>query len=502
MSRVVAKYFILTSLVFFLAGCLEGLMFPTKTMFQDLYSSLFQLPPAQIKPFFNNFVVKIHTHINLIGWMGSALMGILYVIAPQIAGQDRANPNAALANYFCNTAGVVLLAVGFHLIGHFGAGLPYESPEFRAAIQPVKNVAMVGGGLVFVSALLFVYNMGRTLLGTSVALAATQSGRGRAPMAALILAAVTLNLTPFAARPALAGSSQAPDHVDAIMVGDRLVDAAYNLGVLPKAMAVRATFWPLTETFKGGSEILGCPSRVLKKPETVPDAAKRLGVTRIILEKNAQFCTYMPSVSPEKLAVLLQGKGLRVEYVDFNQGLENAVRQTAALLGREDRTNNVLEKYAAALTQAKQKAKAVQHGKKVLVLSGIQQRDTGKVTIQIEAPGGYTDRFILAEMGATNVGQTFAPQDGKAAKGYFTAPKRKHGVHLDAMLTNAPDVIAIFGNVYAVQKALATAVRANPTLAKIPAIRNHAIYVLPQYVDSGVLEYPEALTLWADALAE
>lgn len=85
---------------------------------------------------------------------------------------------------------------------------------------------------------------------------------------------------------------------------------------------------------------------------------------------------------------------------------------------------------------------------------------------------------------------------------YQNAPKRKHGVHLDPMLSKAPDVIAVFGNAFAVQKALAAAVRQNPALAEIPAIRNHALYVLPQYVDSGVLEYPEALTLWADALGE
>lgn len=296
--------------------------------------------------------------------------------------------------------------------------------------------------------------------------------------------------------------TQAPERIEAIIIGDRLVDVAYNLGVLPKAMAVRATLWPLTETFRGGSEILGCPGRVVKKPETVPDAAARLGVTRIIIEKNAEFCTYMPSVSPEKAVPLLEGKGLTVEFVDFNQGLEAAVRQTAKLLDREDRADKIIEEYAANLATAKDKTRAVQPGKKVLIMSGIMQKGTGKVTIQIEAPGGYTDRFILADMGATNVGDAFAVNNATASKGYFTAPKRKHGAHLDPMLADAPDVIAIFGNAYAVQKALAVAARHNPALAQVPAIKNQAVYVLPQYVDSGVLEYPEALTLWADALGD
>lgn len=318
----------------------------------------------------------------------------------------------------------------------------------------------------------------------------------------LAVASIFLGLSVLQADIVMAERNPAPDHAEVIMIGDRLVDVAYNLGVLPKAMAVRATFWPLTETFRGGSEILGCPSRVIKKTETVPEAAKRLGITRVIIEKNANFCTYMPSVSPEKAVPLLEGKGLSVEFVDFNQGLDSAVRQTAKLLGREDRVGAVLDGYASALATSKDKAKAVKPGKKVLMLSGIQQKSTGKVTIQIEAPGGYTDRFILSKMDATNVGDAFAVNGATASKGYFTAPKRKHGVHLEPMLTNAPDVIAVFGNAYAVQKALAAAVRQNPALAEIPAIRNHAVYVLPQYVDSGVLEYPEALFLWADALSE
>ncbi len=326
--------------------------------------------------------------------------------------------------------------------------------------------------------------------------------RSENKIASLAMTLMLMMLTLVRADISRAESSSAPDRVDAIMIGDRLVDVAYNLGVLPKAMAVRATFWPLTETFRGGSEILGCPSRVIKKPQTLSDAAKRLSVTRIIIEKNAAFCAYMPSVSPEKAVPLLEGKGLTVEFVDFNHGLESAVLQTAKLFGREDRVDAVLEGYSSALAAAKDKAKTVKPGKKVLILSGIQQKDTGKVTIQVEAPGGYTDRFILSMMGATNVGESFAANNATASKGYFTAPKRKHGVYLDPMLGNAPDVIAIFGNAYAVQKALAAAVRQNPALTKVPAIKNHAVFALPQYVDSGVLEYPRSLFLWADALNE
>ncbi|NCC25021.1 MAG: hypothetical protein EOM25_07460, partial [Deltaproteobacteria bacterium] len=400
MSQTVSRYFILTAILFFLVACLEGLMFPLKNALSGAYAALFHIQQSQIREFFTHFVTKIHTHIALVGWASSALMGILYFLAPQMAGADRTRAWAAYGNYFCHTLGVILLTGGFHLIGHFGAGLVYESAEFRAAVQPVKTVVIMGGGLILLSGLLFAYNMARTLLGRQ-----SDEPRRRSksilPCTALAaLAALVLGLS----SPVAAKMSAAPERIEAVMIGDRLVDVAYNLGVLPRAMAVRATFWPLTETFRGGSEILGCPNRVFKKPETVPDAAKRLGLTRVIVEKNASFCMYMPSLNPEKIIPLLQGKGLTVEYVDFDQGLEAAVRQTAKLLGRGDAVAGVLEKYEVAMAAAKEKTKTVQTGKKVLILSGIRQQGTGKVTIQIEAPGGYTDRFILGELGATNVG--------------------------------------------------------------------------------------------------
>lgn len=502
MPTTIPKYFILTALAFFLVGCLEGLMFPTKTMFQGLYATLFQLPPEQIKPFFNLFVAKIHTHINLLGWIGSALMGVLYFVVPQIAGQNRIRPWVAMANYICNTLGVVLLALGFHLIGHFGAGLPYESPEFRVAIQPVKTVAMLGGGLVFLSALLFAYNMGRTLGLRRPQQSMTASTAHRFPMVAAALLTVFLGGISMFSRPVLAAPTApvAPQSVDAIMIGDRLVDVAYNLGVLPKAMAVRASFWPLSDTFRNASEIIGCPSRILKKPETVPNAAKRLGVTRIIIEKHPRFCTYMPSTTPEKVVPLLEGKGLHIEYVDFGQGLDAAIRQTGKLLGREDAAETLIARHEIKLARAEKMAQNTQSGKRVLILNGIYQKDTGKSLVQVEVPGGYSDRFLLAKLGAVNVGQAFLPENAAATKGYFTVGKRKGEVDLTPLRKAAPDVIVVFGNAYAVQKALATAIDRDPTLALVPAVKKQTIYVLPQYVDSGVLEYPEALALWTDAL--
>jgi len=75
----------------------------------------------------------------------------------------------------------------------------------------------------------------------------------------LAVASIFLGLSVLQADIVMAERNPAPDHAEVIMIGDRLVDVAYNLGVLPKAMAVRATFWPLTETFRGGLRDPGLP---------------------------------------------------------------------------------------------------------------------------------------------------------------------------------------------------------------------------------------------------
>ena len=64
-----------------------------------------------------------------------------------------------------------------------------------------------------------------------------------------------------------------------------------------------------------------------------------------------------------------------------------------------------------------------------------------------------------------------------------------------------PDVIVMTGNSFAVQSALHEAVKRNPALAGIPALKNDEVYSLPFYCDSGVIEYPAVFKQWQDALS-
>jgi ABC-type Fe3+-hydroxamate transport system substrate-binding protein len=208
----------------------------------------------------------------------------------------------------------------------------------------------------------------------------------------------------------------------------------------------------------------------------------------------------MPKLKPENIAPLLAGLDVTIEYVDFNQGLEAAVRQTARLLDREAKADTVITKYKKDLAAANAKLPAQKSNKKVIVFNGTYQPSTGKSILRVEAPGGYCDRFLLDPIGCVNAGDTFKPGNGKAAKGHYPVQKRKHGMVLDPLIKANPDIIVMTGDAFAVQKALADYQAANPALAQVKAIRDMAVYALPAYVDSSVLEYPNILRKWAVAL--
>ncbi len=161
MPAKISTYFILTSLFFFFIGCIEGIMFPTKFQFKAFYATLFHVPADQIKPFFAYFVTKIHTHVNLIGWLSSAVMGVLYFMVPQISGVERYNRWMAYGNWWGHTLGLLLVVIGFHLIGIFGlsSGFTAGSPEFRSVGAPYRMLVSAGGILITISTVLFICNM-------------------------------------------------------------------------------------------------------------------------------------------------------------------------------------------------------------------------------------------------------------------------------------------------------------------------------------------------------
>lgn len=289
---------------------------------------------------------------------------------------------------------------------------------------------------------------------------------------------------------------------DVIIIGDRVVDIAYNLGIVPRAMSVRAAMWPMAKQLKTAVQILGCPNCIVTKPETVPDACKKFGIKRLIVEKSKPYCLFKKNADPVKVVPLMDGKGVAIEYVDFSGGLDAAVRQTAELLGCTERADAVIEKYNKQLKIAEKKLPSPGLQKKVLVFNGTCQVSTGKILLRVEAPDGYSDRFLLSRLGCENVGDAFKPADGTSSNGYYFVKKTKEGLDLTPVLKVAPDMIVMVGDVFAVQKALAMAVAQNPEMKSVPAVKKMQIYALPSYVDAGVLEYPAVLQKWTAALLE
>ena len=295
--------------------------------------------------------------------------------------------------------------------------------------------------------------------------------------------------------------SPPPEKVKVIIVGDRVVDIAYNLGVVPEAMSVRASLWPMAEELKTAVQILGCPMNVtVKNPRAIPEALKRFDIHRVIIEKSNPFCIYKPEITAESIAAVLKDTEATLEYVDFSEGLESAVRQTAALLDREDRVAFLVETYRNAMDKASAKLPQEKSGKKVLLLNGIFQGSTGRTILRVEAPGGYTDQFLLNVLGFVNCGDVFKPEGGEAEKGYYMVRRQKGGADLSPLVAADPDVIVITGDVFGVQKALAEYGAAHPAVAQLKALQNMEVYALPLYVDSGVLEYPEVLQKWTATL--
>ena len=311
----------------------------------------------------------------------------------------------------------------------------------------------------------------------------------------LSFCAVALSLL-FICSAARATPTEAPERVPAVMVGDRLLDVAAALGVLPEGMSVRAYMWADAQSYKYSAQLLGCPTHILtKNASAVADFMKARGIKRLILEKSARFCLYRPKSDPTRAAELVRDMpGVTVKYVDFTGGVPSAVAQAAKLLGREKRGAEVVAAYEKGMRAVEKGLPAQGLGRRVLILNGKYSPATGKCFVTMEAPSGYTDQYILKPLGCVNAGQALMTDTMKVTKGQVSLGRLK------GIAKAAPDVIAITGDAYAVQRALRDALADTPALAAMPAVQRGDIYVLPFYGDSAVLEYPQIFKQWQQAL--
>ncbi|MCJ2163519.1 MULTISPECIES: ABC transporter substrate-binding protein [unclassified Pseudodesulfovibrio] len=290
---------------------------------------------------------------------------------------------------------------------------------------------------------------------------------------------------------------RAPERIKAVMVGDRLVDVSLKLGIIPEGMSVRLSMWPdKAQGLPLSSQVLGCPNYVTKKnPDTISSFMKERGITRLILEKSNKFCLYMKDVNPVNVADLVKDvPGVVIEYADFTHGVGAGIEEVARLLGKEEQGREVRADYETAMKKVEAQLPKAGYGRRVVILNGNYSVATGKTFIRIEAPGGYTDQYILTPLGCTNVAGEMLTDSMKVSKGHVSASR------LAGLAKVNPDIIVATGNGFAVQKALHDAMIRNPALADIPAFRNGDVYSLPFYGDSSILEYPGIFRQWSIAL--
>jgi len=356
---------------------------------------------------------------------------------------------------------------------------------------------IAGGILILIAILLFSLNMLRTLLikseSKNPAGALNKPAHKKLATATAFLAA---GIFLFNTAPGMASATQVPEKADVIIIGDRLVDIAYNLGVLPAAMSVRCSLWPLCDTLKTASQVLGCPNCLQKKKaKPLISFAKANRIKKVIIEKGDPFCALVPELHPEKIAGMLEKQGLSVTIVEYSHDLTKTVNQMAALLGKKNEAQTILENYEKNLAKVMKDIEKKNFAKRVVILNGVFQASSGKSFLRVESPGGYADQFLLAALKSTNVGNEMVKSGKKPSKGHYSIRK------LDSLAAAAPDAIIVTGYGFAVQKALALALVQNPDLAKVPAIKNQAVYNLPGFIQSSLIEYPSILSQWAFVLA-
>lgn len=299
----------------------------------------------------------------------------------------------------------------------------------------------------------------------------------------------------FSAIDVFAAPPRAVSKVPMVMVGDRLVDAAFNLGVLPEGMVIRMSLWPMGGEMAHAAQVLGCPNAVMhKKPKALPTFLKERGITKVLVEKNAKPCLYVDLTYDKIADIVKEVPGVSLEYIDFDQGEVPAIKELAAKLGLEEKGAAVIAAYEAREAKMKTALPAQGLGKRVVVLAGVYSEEVGTKFTRVEAPGGYTDAYILKPLGCVNAADAMIQDPKDIEKGHVMARD------LSSLIKANPDVIAITGDAYAVQKTLSDNIKRHPELAKIPALQKGAVYSLPFYANNGVLEYPNILRQWADAL--
>ncbi len=285
---------------------------------------------------------------------------------------------------------------------------------------------------------------------------------------------------------------------DTVFIGDKILDVANTLGVMPKFASARFSQWPNAATFE--TKKLGCPNRVTQKvKDVVPKLIDEQGVKRIVVEKpkkdKGQYCLLVKKVDPMDIIEIVKGKDVEITVIDFSKGDRDGIIATAKYLGKEAEGKALANKYEKEMKAAKEAMKSVPKGKNVVVLEGIFHNKMKKLFMFAESKGFYTDTIFLEPFGAKNVTDMLNVQNRKIMKGAFEVTSKD----LKAMVKANPDIIIVYGNGQKqIKETLAKLAAEDPKFANIPAIKNNKIVNLPYYIGIDIEKGPSIINEWAN----
>jgi cbb3-type cytochrome oxidase subunit 1 len=103
-----------------------------------------------------------HLHMNLLGFVAMMIFGVAYHVIPRFTGHPLHSRRLAVVHWWLANGGLALFVAGFLMLPH----TMYDTPA--------RVVVAVGGVLSAVAAYAFIYNLWRTIDGTSLKPAASQ----------------------------------------------------------------------------------------------------------------------------------------------------------------------------------------------------------------------------------------------------------------------------------------------------------------------------------------
>ncbi len=133
MSKV-TRLFILSSLIYLSIGVTIGVLF---TLFPNAIG----------------WLLAMHAHTNLLGWVSMMIFGVSYHVLPRFSGKPLYSERLAGLHFTLSNIGLIGLIISWPLSkAYYGVG----SLQFMLTVSALLYAA---------SAYMFVYNLGKTVFG-------------------------------------------------------------------------------------------------------------------------------------------------------------------------------------------------------------------------------------------------------------------------------------------------------------------------------------------------